>query len=143
MLRFNTQQTSFLYVIIGSAVGLAIALLLWVLPDAQHIMLLLLLLALPITGYLLDYSLNHAVKRLKDAEAKIQGSFKKFEDREREYQVNVEELSKELTRLQQLNVNLQETKNFDQILSHIADAAQKILEFERIFIFIYDKTLFH
>lgn len=140
MLRLKTQQPKQFYVILAGVISGIMALGLFLFPVSAQFLLILLLLLFPVAGYLLDRSLNSAVQRLKAAEARIQGSFKKFEDREKEYQVNVEELRTELTKLQQLNINLQEAKQFQQILSHIASAAQQILEFERTLIFIYEKN---
>jgi methyl-accepting chemotaxis protein len=108
-------------------------------PSYARVLLIFLLVLLPFAGYGLDKYLNTAAKRLQAVEQKIQGSFQKFEDREKQYQLDVDEFQKELTKLQQLNINLQETKNFQQILPHIAEVAQNILEFERTLIFIYNK----
>lgn len=137
------QKPRQFYIIIGAAASLIIMLVLLAFPVYTNVLLILLLIAFPVAGYLLDRSLNISVKRLKEAEARIQGSFKKFENREKAYQVNVEELQKELTKLQLLNINLQEAKDSQQILSHIAQAAQSILEFDRTLIFMYNKDTDH
>jgi methyl-accepting chemotaxis protein len=140
MLRLNKQKPGRFYIIVSGATSVIMALALVLFPDYPRILLIILLILLPFAGYMLDRYLNTAIKHLKTVEAKIQGSFKKFEDREKQYQFNVDELQNELAKLQQLNINLQETKNFHQILYHIAEAAHSILEFERTLIFIYNKN---
>jgi methyl-accepting chemotaxis protein len=140
MKRLKKQQARHLYVVIGISTSGALLLAEWFWPQTLRPLFLGLLGALPLIGYILDISLNAAVKRLKEAEVKIQASFQRFEAREQQYQGNVDELRTELTKLQQLNIQLQETKDFQHILAHVADAAQSILEFERTLIFIYDKT---
>ncbi len=140
MLRFKKQKPARFYIIISSVTSLVMALGLFLFPSYSHILLIILLLLLPFAGYMLDKYLNTAAKKLQTVEAKIQGSFRRFEDREKQYQFDVGELQKELAKLQRLNISLQETKNFQQILYHIAEAAQNILEFERALVFIYNKN---
>jgi transcriptional regulator with GAF, ATPase, and Fis domain len=110
----------------------------FVFPKHAHSMLLWIAALFPFIGFLLDYTLNKALLHMQQVEARIQGSFKNFEDREQAYRITVEELQRELTRLQQINLSLQESNNLEQILSHIADVAQNILEFERTLLFMYD-----
>lgn len=139
MLRFKKQQPTRLYLLISTAISIVMAGMLFFFPDQAQGLLILLLVLLPVAGYLLDRALNVALQRLKTVETKIQGSFQKFEDREKQYQFTVSELQAELTKLQQLNIKLQETRGLQPILSHIAEAAQTILEFDRTLIFIFNK----
>ncbi len=139
MIRLKKFKAGRLYRIALSATSVLMALVMLLFFEYVHIVLSVLLVCLPFVGYLLDKHFNTLVKNLQEIETKIQGSFNKFEVREKQYKSNVGELQKELTKLQQLNVNLQEAKTLRQILFHIAEAAYYILEFDRTLIFLYDK----
>jgi methyl-accepting chemotaxis protein len=140
VIQFWQQKPRRVYTVISAVTSIVIACGLLVFPSSVHLLLLVILLLLPLAGYGLDTYLNAAIKKLQVVEQRIQGSFQKFEDREKQYQMDVTILRKELAKLQQLNINLQETKSFQQILYHIAEAAQHILEFDRTLIFIYNKA---
>lgn len=138
MLRFKKQQPTHYYILIAVLVSALMFTGALIFPKHVRSMFLGIAIFFPLVGFLLDYTLNKALLHMQEVEAKIQGSFKKFEDREQAYRITVEELQRELTRLQQLNLSLQETNNLEQILSHIADVAQNMLEFERTLLFMYD-----
>lgn len=138
MVRFKQLKPGKLYRLIfgGSSIVLAIVAIFF--PQAIPGLFYLVLVGLVAAGIASDVYLNRVVTHLKAVETKIQGSFKNFEDREKQYQYSVEEMQKELARLQHLNINLQEAKTFDAILFQLAEAAYYILEFERILIFLFN-----
>ncbi|MDY0091394.1 MAG: methyl-accepting chemotaxis protein [Candidatus Vecturithrix sp.] len=138
MIRFKQFKPSRFYRLSFSAASLLLALSLLVWP--QHALKLVVVLAVifPLLGYMLDAYFNRLIENLQAVEARIQGSFRKFEDREKQYQYNVEELQQELTKLQQLNVNLQEAKTLQHILIQIAEAIHYMLECDRTLIFLHN-----
>lgn len=138
MVRFKQLQPGSFYRITYSAASACCVAVLLIWPQHASTLLLLLVVLFPLAGYFLDTYFNTLVKNLRTVEAKIQGSFKKFEDREKEYQYNVEELQRELTKLQQLNVNLQEANTLQQILVQITEAIHYLLECDRTLIFLYN-----
>ncbi len=140
MVSLSTLQPRRFYCMLFSGVSIVMILALLFLPrNYAYGLTLIVLLCLPLAGYLLDTSFNRLITHFHEAEARIQGSFQKFEARERQYQYTVEELQKELTKLQQLNVNLQEASTLEQILYHITQATHYILDFDRTQIFLYHK----
>ncbi|GAK59355.1 GAF sensor methyl-accepting chemotaxis sensory transducer [Candidatus Vecturithrix granuli] len=140
MIQFNKLKPGRLYRLAFSAASvlLALALLLW--PQHALKLVVLLVAVFPMIGYILDKYFNTLIENLQTVEARIQGSFKKFEDREKQYQYNVEELQQELTKLQQLNVNLQEANTLQQILIQITEAIHYMQECDRTLIFLYNSA---
>jgi len=108
-------------------------------PAWAFALLMAVLAGLPVVGFFVDARLNRLHNSLQEVEVGVQRAFQKFEDREKEYQYSVDELQRELTRLQQLNINLQEVKTIEQIFVPLAEAAQYILECEQTLIFLYHK----
>lgn len=135
MVRFHRLQPGMTYRAALGVVSVTLALIGWRHPALIPWIGFGLLFGLPLLGYFMDVTFNRLVTQFQQAEAKIQGSFKKFEDREKQYQDDVGELQNELARLQQLNINLQEAKTFQQILEQLAEATHYILDFERTLIF--------
>ena len=140
MQRFKKQQPTHYYVVFAIVVSALLLVGLTTFPQHSGATLVGLIFLIPVVGFWVDFTLNKALIHMQVVEAKIKDSFKNFEDREQAYRITVEELQQELTRLQQLNLRLQETKNLELILSHIADVAQNILEFERTLIFIFEES---
>lgn len=138
MVRFKQLKPGKSYRLAFGGISAALAGAAFFFPQAIPALFVLVLLGLVVTGIILDAYLNRLITHLKTVEAKIQGSFKNFEDREKQYQYSVEEMQKELARLQHLNINLQEAKTFDAILFQLAEAAYYILEFERVLIFLFN-----
>jgi len=138
VLRFQRLKPGRLYRMAFGLTSLLLAVVIFLRPDIIPGLFLAVLICLPVVGHFLDKYFNSLVNKLRDVESKIQGSFKKFEDREKAYQVNVGELQQELAKLQQLNINLQEANTFQQILFHLAEAAHYILAFDRTLIFLYN-----
>lgn len=138
MVRFKQLKPGRLYRLTFGGISVALASVALLFPQAIPGLFVLVLIGLVAAGIGLDAYLNRVVTHLKAVEAKIQGSFKNFEDREKQYQYSVEEMQKELARLQHLNINLQEAKTFDAILFQLAEAAYYILEFERVLIFLFN-----
>ncbi len=138
MLRFQQLKPGKLYRVAFSLTSLVLAVAAFLQPELIPGFFIVVLICLPCTGYFLDRYFNHLIRNLRTVESKIQGSFKKFEDREKAYQVNVGELQQELAKLQQLNIDLQEADTLQQILFHLAEAAHYILAFDRTLIFLYN-----
>ncbi len=138
MVRFKQLKPGKLYRLTCGGVSIALASVAVLFPQAISGLFALVLIGLVVAGIVLDAYLNRVVTHLKNVEAKIQGSFKNFEDREKQYQYSVDEMQKELARLQHLNISLQEAKTFEAILSQLAEAAYYILEFERVLIFLFN-----
>ena len=138
MVKFKQLKPGKIYRLTFGGVSLVAACLAYLFPAAIPELLALLLVGLFAAGFFFDLYFNRIVTQLKSVETKIQGSFKHFEDREKEYQYSVEEMQRELARLQQLNIKLQESNTPDQILFHLAEAAHYILEFNRTLIFLFN-----
>lgn len=139
MLKFATLKPGYFYLIVFSAISVLMVSGLVFFPDYIRVFFVGLVVLLPGIGIFLDKYHNRVVEHLTTVEAQIQGSFKKFEDREQQFRIDVDELQHELTKLQQLNVNLQESSDTQHILFHLAEAVHYLLEFDRTLIFLYNK----
>lgn len=138
MLRFKQLKAGTSFRFFFSAGSVVLTILGFLRPDLLPELLILIVLVLPVAGHFLDRYFNGLVKQLQNVETKIQGSFQKFEAREKNYQHSVGQLQAELAKLQQLNINLQEARSFQQILHHLVEAAHYIVEFDRTLIFLYN-----
>ena len=138
MLRLRQLKPGTRFWILFSAGSVMLAVPAFLRPDLLPALFIFLLFSLPAIGYVLDNYYNAQVKTLQDVETRIQGSFQKFEDREKHYQNDVGQLQAELAKLQQLNINLQEAGSVQQILHSLAEAAHYIVDFDRTLIFLYN-----
>ena len=141
MVGFKKLKPGRLYLMMFGAASLVLAFLMILWPQHTFAFLSVLLVSFPVIGFLLDKYFNSLIENLKTVETKIQGSFKKFEDREKLYQYNAEELQRELTKLQQLNVNLQEAKTLQQLILQVTETAHYILNFDRTLVFLYNSDM--